>query len=248
MSERVLLFSGGMDSVALDLLWPEHVNVYVDLGTGYSEAEKKRLPPGTTVVPLPLVQWEREDKIIPLRNLMLVCVAAQYGDTVAMAATRGDRVLDKSVEFAEKATDLLTFLWQKQHWTEGVVKRVELPLKGLTKAEIVAEVVATRGQAGAIHVATHSFSCYSPVGTQECGACKPCFRKWVAFACNDLGHLVVDAEPYVVDTILPQIAAMEFGRRRESLDVLRAFGVVEPENEAQAAADLLAKRGRHLHY
>jgi 7-cyano-7-deazaguanine synthase len=247
VSERVLLYSGGMDSVALDLLWPEHVNVYVDLGTGYSEAEKARLPTGTVVVPLPLTQWEREDKIIPLRNLMLVCVAAQYGDTVAMAATRGDRVLDKSQVFAEKTTDLLTYLWQNQHWTEGAVKSVVLPLKELTKAEIVAEVATRCGDAG-VEVVARSFSCYTPVGDQECGACKPCYRKWVAFQVNGFGSLVVDATEYVVESILPEIVFGRFGRRRESLDVLRAFGVVEPENEAQAAADLLDKRGHHLHY
>lgn len=243
----MLLYSGGMDSVALDLLWPEHVNVYVDMGTNYSDAEKCRLPAGTEVVSLPLTRWERPDKIIPLRNLMLVCVAAQYGDTVAMAATRGDRVLDKSTEFATKTTDLLTYLWQKQHWTEGVAKSVVLPLKELTKAEIVAKVASGCGEEGVGTVA-RSFSCYSPLGDAECGACKPCYRKWVAFQVNGYGALVTDATEYVVDVILPDIVQGTFGRRREALDVLRAFGVVEPENEAQAAADLLAKRGRHLHY
>lgn len=236
---RVLLYSGGMDSVALRMLWTPDVSVYVDMGTGYTAAERKRLPDDVVVVDLPLGRWERPDGIIPLRNLMLVCVAAQYGNDIAMAATAGDRVLDKSERFAAMTTDLLTYLWSPQHWTDGEPRNVVLPLKGLTKREIVEVIEARHGDTGLAALAA-SWSCYG-TGETECGACKPCFRKWVAFAAQKHGEMVVSARAYTVEHILPVIAAGQFGRRREELDVLAAFGISDPENEMEAAAWLLRK-------
>ena len=51
----------------------------------------------------------RPDKIIPLRNLFFVMLASYYGDKICLGATYGDRVLDKSVIFAQKASGLLSF-------------------------------------------------------------------------------------------------------------------------------------------
>lgn len=236
---KVLLYSGGMDSVAMDLLWQPDVRVYVDMGTAYTPAERSRVPADVEVVHLPLAQWERPDGIIPLRNLMLVCVAAQYGDIVGMAATAGDKVLDKSVQFAEMTSGLLSFLWSPQSWTPGEPRTVVLPLKGMTKREIVRKVAEDYGADGVAALAG-SWSCYG-AGPDECGVCKPCTRKWVAFAANGWGHMVPDGRPAVVRDLLPLIAAGTLGRRRESEDVLAALGVVAPENEMQAAQVLLER-------
>lgn len=223
---RVLLYSGGMDSVALSLLEPWDMKLYVDMGTRYSNAERAKLPDDVRVVDLPLGAWERPDAIIPLRNLLLVCVAAQYGDVVAMAATAGDRVLDKTQEFANHASALLSYLWQPQHWTDGKQVSVVLPTKHLTKRQLVARVAALGAEA--LVDLANSFSCYDPGDPRglapECGACKPCVRKWVAFAAEGHGHLVVDAEP----AARLQAAAIRAGTwdrgEAEAADVLAALG------------------------
>ncbi len=246
--KRVLLYSGGMDSVALSMLWAPHARIYVDLGTLYGVVERERLAkhPDVRVVSLPLFDFDgddvfpqREDHIIPLRNLLLVCVAAQlYPDEdveVGLAATMGDRVLDKSEEFATRTTELLSFLWQRQHWTKGRNVAVVLPVKRMTKRMLV-EAVAMAGDRTLVEeLARESFSCYEPdhLGG-ECGRCKPCVRKWVAFAAAGYGDALnplheTRAREVVNATIVPLIARGEYERGTEAIDVLAALGVHDPE-------------------
>lgn len=221
---RVLLYSGGMDSVAARLLWEPDVLVYVRMGTAYETPEMDRLPAGCEVVQMrELERWERPDGIIPLRNLFLVAAGAQFGEQVGLAATAGDRVLDKSQTFADLASGLLSYLWQPQHWTEGHEVQVVLPVKHLTKRQLVQQVGKLRGPPGQMLLAA-SFSCYTPKpnGT-ECGACKPCARKWVAFAAEGLHCLVPDASQYVVREVLPLVGTKAWGRGSEEADdVLQA--------------------------
>ena len=48
------------------------------MGTKYSQEEIKRLPADVVVEKLDLSKWEREDKIIPLRNMYLIGIATNY--------------------------------------------------------------------------------------------------------------------------------------------------------------------------
>ena len=73
--KKVLLYSGGMDSWLISHIWKPDMKVYVNMHTRYSEEEIKRikeLNEDVTIIDFPLGQWEREDAIIPLRNLYLV--------------------------------------------------------------------------------------------------------------------------------------------------------------------------------
>lgn len=215
---KVLLYSGGFDSVATDMLWQPDVRVFVDMGTDENAIERQRLDPGVAVVDLPLAQWERPDKIIPMRNMMLVTLASLYGEQVALAATAGDRVLDKSVEFATMATDILTYLWQPQHWTDGREILVVLPVKHLTKRQIVGELLARDIDIDWFIGTFHS--CYSGQ-VDECGVCKPCTRNWIALAChgidtNPVTHRFVEAN---VDNITAGRGDQE---RQDAMDALKA--------------------------
>lgn len=206
---KVLLYSGGLDSYMAAHLWQPDVLLHVDMGTGYGRVEASHLTvPPTVHAPLleahlDLSGWERPDAIIPMRNLFLVTAATNYGETVALAATAGDRVLDKSVEFADQATSLLRYLWQPQHWTVGKDITVTLPYKSSTKRELVREYRETGGDVAAL--AADTFSCYTPtLAGGHCGTCKPCARKWVALCAEgvDPGY---DAAATVLATYLPAI-------------------------------------------
>lgn len=75
--QKILLYSGGMDSYLIDKLWNPDRRIYVDMHTRYSEQEKMcilKRRNDVEFVDFPLGQWEREDKIIPLRNLYLPMV------------------------------------------------------------------------------------------------------------------------------------------------------------------------------
>ena len=85
--KKVLLYSGGMDSWLIDKIWKPDVKLYVDMGTKYSQEEIKRLPADVVVEKLDLSKWEREDKIIPLRNMYLIGIATNYGNEICLGAT-----------------------------------------------------------------------------------------------------------------------------------------------------------------
>ena len=71
-NKKVLLYSGGMDSWLIDKLWKPDIRLYIDMNTRYSKEEMKRLPDDIVIEKLDLSKWEREDKIIPLRNMYLM--------------------------------------------------------------------------------------------------------------------------------------------------------------------------------
>lgn len=211
--KKVLLYSGGMDSWLIDKIWKPDVKLYIDMNTRYSKEEIERLPDDVIIEKLDLGKWEREDAIIPLRNLYLVMIAAQYGDEICLGATAGDRVLDKSFEFAEKASDLLSFLYSEQHWTKERKIKINLDFKKLTKKELISLYLE---QGGDIEEAVvSSFSCYDPIDNQECWQCKPCFRKYVSFKVNgyqfekSIDNIVKE---YLESEIMPEIESGNYGR------------------------------------
>lgn len=222
MNTRVLLYSGGMDSWCLRHLWQPDVCLYVDMGTLYADEELATLDADVVVLDAKaLGQWEHANAIIPLRNLLLVTLAAQYGGNegsvqVAMAATAGDRSLDKSPPFAHRASELLTWLWSPQWWTPGKAVDVVLPVKDLTKAELVGRYLAAGGDPQAL---LRSFSCYTPtLHGKPCGACKPCARRWVALACNGI-QSTPDCRDYVAQHLLATARGAEDADVRRALDL-----------------------------
>lgn len=210
MSKSVLLYSGGMDSYAANLLYAPDVLVYVDAGTRYSAVEMQRLPRGTEIVEMhALNTFLAVDDVIPLRNLFFVAVAAQYGDNIILGATKQDfRLHDKSERFAADASDLMSYLLAKQFWTEGRTIQVQLPMKHMNKPAIIEAVHAKCGDAG-VQALADTWSCYTPNGNDVCGTCKPCRRKWIAFAATGYAHMVKDCRAEVVKHEYGQILRNE---------------------------------------
>lgn len=230
--KKVLLYSGGMDSWLMSKLWKPDIKLYVDMKTRYSENELARIrkEPDVQVVEFPLGRWEREDAIIPLRNLYLAMVACNVTGSedveILIGATAGDRVLDKSPEFVNKATDLLSYLYTPQHWIpEGKKVRVCIDYKQYTKTDLLKMF---KEQGGDLEEAfTRSFSCYDPVDGHECWHCKPCFRKFTAFSeagyefSDDVARTVCS---YIKTDILPDIEAGTYGRgEKEEHDIVDVY-------------------------
>lgn len=230
--KKVLLYSGGMDSWLMSKLWKPDIKLYVDMKTRYSENELARIrkEPDVQVVEFPLGQWEREDAIIPLRNLYLAMVACNVTGSedveILIGATAGDRVLDKSAEFVNKATDLLSYLYTPQHWiSEGKKVKVCIDYKQYTKTDLLKMF---KKQGGDLEEAfTRSFSCYNPVDGHECWHCKPCFRKFTAFSeagyefSDDVARTVCS---YIKTDILPDIEAGTYGRgEKEEHDIVDVY-------------------------
>ena len=231
--KKVLLYSGGMDSWLIDKIWKPDIKLYIDIDGQYSKEEIARLPQDVIIEHLPLGKYEREDKIIPMRNLFFVTLASLYGDEICLGATAGDRVLDKSIPFGEKASDLLSYLWQKQHWTEERKIKINLDFKNYSKVDLLRMY---KEQGGDLEKAfNETFSCYYPrENGKECWACKPCFRKAVAFtlAGLDIGEdKAKKVIRYIELKILPQINSGSYGRGKEEEEIKIAYKILKEKYE-----------------
>lgn len=223
----VLLYSGGMDSVCASWLLSPDVCLYVQMGGRYGAKEHAahRPPPRGELLlltgVLDLTRFEREDLIVPQRNAYLVLLAAQYGRRIMLAATAGDRSTDKDTPFVELMTGLLHHLWAPSHWNEGGDHRVELPLAGMSKRQIVAAYLAAGGDADLL--TTCGGSCYS-AHSLACGACKACARRWVALKLNGIDKRF-DADPreYFTPEMIERALAGRYRGELEDRDILEAL-------------------------
>lgn len=238
---KVLLFSGGSDSVLISYLYNPDLLVYCDLGTEYSAEEIKKIKeskfgndPRLRILDFKFLgKYEREsDSILPLRNLylpMFICnefPVDEYGDLdICLGATAGDRVLDKSPKFAEDASNLLTYLYSPQHWIpEGRKVRINIDYKKYTKTDMLKLYKDQGGNVAELFY--ESFSCYHPVDGKECWECKPCFRKYIAYALNGMKfdkEITETVINYIKREILPSIEAGTYGRAEEEKEILQVL-------------------------
>jgi 7-cyano-7-deazaguanine synthase in queuosine biosynthesis len=186
MRERVLLFTGGLDSVAAFVLLDKPKLLYVCLGeydalprdheAAFNACE---LLGGT--MDIAFLPWAtaQPDGHIPLRNLHLATAGALYGDRVILGAVKGESSPDKSDRFLRLAGQVCTAASQGRRIT------VEAPLKKWTKRQLVKKLIDKLGHANARALILETRSCYSQ-DTERCGKCMACFRRWVALSLNGI--------------------------------------------------------------
>ena len=227
--KKILLYSGGSDSWLIDKLWRPDEKVYVDMKTRYSSDEIKKLDKSVNIIEFPLGKYERDDAIIPLRNLyLLMVICNEYPNqdlNICLGATAGDRVLDKSYVFADSASALLTYLYSPQHWIpKGRRIHINIDFKKYTKTQLLKMYIE---QGGNIETAFNSsFSCYKPNNGKECWHCKPCFRKFVSFALNGMKfnkEIVETVISYINLEILPDILNGTYGRAQEEKEIMQVL-------------------------
>lgn len=181
----MLLFSAGLDSFPAWYYLDCPPALYFDLGHRYAGQETAAIAAlsrccGIKVAmsdELALGAWEREDAIIPGRNVHLALLGAQRADTVWCIGVRGDDVADKSpAAFAAMSSFISTMT--------GRQVRVGSPFWEMTKTEIVAWYLARGLPAEHLHL---TFSCSRGDGAVlHCGRCSSCLRRWISLANNGI--------------------------------------------------------------
>jgi 7-cyano-7-deazaguanine synthase len=224
---KVLLFSTGLDSFILLKLFSHDAVVFVKTGTKDNELELLRLQTYGSRLPGPKVtivdcsflrQFELENKIIPFRNHIFCCVAAQYGHRIYLASTAGDTTRDKDYTFAETMSAALHYFATgpagKVRWPGE--RSIILPLRRYTKRQAV-QLYLESGYDPA-ELVTVSSSCYYPtLDGSECGQCRSCLRKFVALYAN--GIRPAFATPSVAALTLHLQESLSKGRKAEANDV-----------------------------
>lgn len=228
---QVLLFSGGMDSLIASHMYPNAMKLYVATGSRYQAKELSHLkleyaPKEVSYdFRLDLGDVEREDLIVPARNLFLTAIASLYGDEIMLSAVKGDGSTDKDGRFAFLQTATLRHVFSPPHFTD-FHPTVLLPMRDKCKGEWVRHYLNTGGSADRL---ARSVSCYHPTHF-HCGRCKACIRKWVAQEYNGITSTPWDQNPagYDWDQFLPAIKARRwrcFEEDAQTEIVLAAHGI-----------------------
>ena len=193
MEKKVLLFSGGLDSRLQEWLIKPDVLLYVDMKTSYSDAELRELrnlssyyKDRLVIKEVPLGEYERENKYLPYRNLILGTIAMQYGQHVYFGFTYKDNAPDKDHVFLDKTTSLFRHLnknclgdmgWDNNHFSFNA------PFKKYTKTEMVSLCIKNGMPIEDIQSIR---SCYDGVSEKGCGKCSVCLNKAVALLNNGI--------------------------------------------------------------
>lgn len=193
MEKSVLLFSGGFDSMLQEWLIHPDVLLYVDMKTSYSEREiefLRTLPAYYTerliIKELPIGEYERENKYLPYRNLLLATIAMQYGQHVYFGFNSADNAPDKDDVFLKRMTTLFRHLNKQCVWDMGWDNKkfsFSAPFTHLTKSEMVKQVLADGMSPEQVQGIR---SCYSSESKKGCGVCRPCVKRAVALINNGL--------------------------------------------------------------
>lgn len=191
--KKVLLFSGGFDSMLQEWLLKPDVLLYVDMKTSYSERELEALEllpksykDRLIIKECPIGEYERENKYLPYRNLILGTLAMQYGQHVYFGFNVFDDAPDKDRMFLDKLNSLFKHLnmhcigdmgWENEHYG------FYAPFQKYSKSALVKKCLEN-GMPG--ELIKHIRSCYSSTSEIGCMDCRVCFNKAVALLNNGL--------------------------------------------------------------
>lgn len=208
MEKKVLLFSGGFDSMLQEWLIKPDILLYVDMRTSYSNREVEallRLPDHYThrmrVIHFPLGEYERDNKYLPYRNMFLAGLAMQYGQHVYFGFNEADDAPDKDDTFIRRLTTLFRHLnkhcigdmgWETTNFSFSA------PYKHLTKTEMVAECLK---QGMPVDWIRGIRSCYDSESVIGCGVCRPCVNRAVALINNGIYSPELFDTPITADRI-----------------------------------------------
>lgn len=186
INKKVLLYSGGMDSFLCDFFWHPDIRLYCSIHHRYQKKEIEVMDciglPYIKDEHIYLADKERDDAIIPLRNLFLIMAASFYGDNIAVGVLKGEINGDKSLYFKNKTQQVLNKCYEASYWSQGRKITIEYPIAGFTKAESVHEYLK---QGGDKDLLLRTWSCYSS-GKIHCGWCSNCVKRYIALELNNI--------------------------------------------------------------
>lgn len=183
----IMLFSGGLDSLAAWRLLGKPKAIYFAIGHKAEASELGRILAiqrglGLDIVidkSLDIGKYEMSNRYIPYRNLFFIMRAALYAPNVIINQI-AEWAPDKNKRFYRKTESLLNEIGRGKF--QGIDRKVKIwsPFSGMTKTELIREY----GKHWPIETLTElTISCYNP-GCLPCGQCTSCVSRHVAMLNN----------------------------------------------------------------
>ena len=219
MEKKVLLFSGGFDSMLQEWLIKPDVLLYVDMKTSYSAREvealqklPRRYRDRLVVKELPLGEYERENKYLPYRNLMLATIAMQYGQHVYLGFNAEDDAPDKDYKFLYRLNYMFDHLNENcmadMNWDTPEFS-FEAPFRKLSKTDMVKKCLE---EGMPVSLIQNIRTCYDGKSEKGCGVCGPCIHKAVALINNDIYDPKLFDEPITAEYLESRV---EYGKENK---------------------------------
>jgi 7-cyano-7-deazaguanine synthase in queuosine biosynthesis len=196
MGNKVVLYSGGLDSFCMAHAVKPDLLLYFDIGLPEQQEEMKAISKmsnlGTLSAPVffdsrfRLAGTKLENEVLPFRNLYFIIAAFCFGSKIYLGKTASSRNLDKDPVFAAKALDVCKYISQNPAKNpKGLLvedMEIILPFDLKTKSTFLGEFIDAGGNLDHLLMTR---SCYKPYG-QECGVCQSCIRKSIALVNNGI--------------------------------------------------------------
>ncbi len=182
---KILLFSGGIDSLIAWFYLDKPKCIYIDLHTEYSEKEIKSIKNIATKLSMDLTIHEITNlnlfynsdvnAFVPNRNLLLALIGSWYGDEIFIAGIKGDMVEDKNPEAFTDMTEILN------KFSRTRIK-IDSPFWQMSKTDIIKWFIDSGYDKNLLF---ESVSCYHKLD-KPCGNCGSCVRKYIALKMNNI--------------------------------------------------------------
>lgn len=187
---KVMLFSGGLDSVLQEHFIKPDKLLYIDIGGEYSKAEIKHIKTlgahytrRLVIQKLDISAFEASDLYLPFRNLLFITLAFEYGDQVYIGFNEADNAPDKDAAFMLYVNDLFRHMnkpgYVPSSWKGTPL--VQAPFKTFTKTELLRKYI---NEGGYMPLIKKLRTCYDAESKKGCGKCSPCLSKAVALINN----------------------------------------------------------------
>lgn len=221
IKKKVLLYSGGMDSLLANFFWEPDIRLYCGIGHRYESVERHAMQkiglPWIEDTRLSLSDKERQDAIIPLRNLFFISIASFYGDSIALGVLSGEVNGDKSIIFKDQLQAILNKCYESSYWSEGRLIEVVYPIAEYTKAQAIKKYILFGGD---VSLLLQTVSCYSGMDI-HCGVCSNCLKRYIALSLNGIEERYRDdphSSPYL-QTMRDRLYSFSPIRLQETLAV-----------------------------
>lgn len=227
LSERILLFSGGLDSF---IAW-HYLNyppvLFMKAGQSYESKEFATVKYFSSRYKnmelhidesINVSSWEEPNDYIPYRNVFFTMVASLYAPLVYLVGIRGDSVDDNN----PAATNNMGRFYNNFNHNESV--KITSPFYEMSKSQIIRWYLKSGLSQNDL---LRTRSCYDNRSKNQCGKCGSCFRRWVAFENNGIKERY-DSPPWQWGEAANYIQKMKIGlydplRTEETLLALRKY-------------------------